>query len=185
MHADEIAETLGIARSNVSMGLKELLAWDLIQVTHTLGDRRDFFTAPHDPWEVVQIVVEGRKRREIDPTVALLRECAVALQKDTETPREVRDRIVAQMEFFETLDRLVRLDQESAAQDAAEDDAPRTEDRKGDRRVSRRSSLGGYDGQHQNAYIHSAPRPVEAPTSDSPPAANGIAPRACTASSAM
>lgn len=46
---------------------------------------------------------EGRKRREIDPTVALLRECAVALQKDTETPPEVRDRIVAQMEFFETL----------------------------------------------------------------------------------
>jgi DNA-binding transcriptional regulator GbsR (MarR family) len=103
VHADEIAETLEIARSNVSMGLKELLAWDLIQVTHTLGDRRDFFTAPHDPWEVVQIVVEGRKRREIDPTVALLRECAVALQKDTETPAEVRDRIVAQMEFFETL----------------------------------------------------------------------------------
>jgi DNA-binding transcriptional regulator GbsR (MarR family) len=103
VHADEIAETLGIARSNVSMGLKELLAWDLIQVTHTLGDRRDFFTAPHDPWEVVQIVVAGRKRREIDPTVALLRECAVALQKDTETPPEVRDRIVAQMEFFETL----------------------------------------------------------------------------------
>ena len=103
VHADEIAETLGIARSNVSMGLKELLAWDLIQVTHPLGDRRDFFTAPHDPWEVVQIVVEGRKRREIDPTVALLRECAVALQKDTETPPEVRDRIVAQMEFFETL----------------------------------------------------------------------------------
>jgi DNA-binding transcriptional regulator GbsR (MarR family) len=103
VHADEIAETLEIARSNVSMGLKELLAWDLIQVTHTLGDRRDFFTAPHDPWEVIQIVVEGRKRREIDPTVALLRECAVALQKDTETPPEVRDRIVAQMEFFETL----------------------------------------------------------------------------------
>ena len=47
VHADEIAETLGIARSNVSMGLKELLAWDLIQITHTLGDRRDFFTAPH------------------------------------------------------------------------------------------------------------------------------------------
>ena len=94
VHADEIAETLGIARSNVSMGLKELLTWDLIQVTNTLGDRRDFFTAPHDPWEVVQIVVEGRKRREIDPTVALLRECAVALQKDTETPPEVRDRIV-------------------------------------------------------------------------------------------
>jgi DNA-binding transcriptional regulator GbsR (MarR family) len=99
LHADEIAETLGIARSNVSMGLKELLSWELIQVTHTLGDRRDFFLAPHDPWEVIRIVVEGRKRREIDPTLSFLRGCATTLQKDT----EIRERIVAQMEFFETL----------------------------------------------------------------------------------
>ena len=103
LHADEIAETLGIARSNVSMGLKELLTWDLVQVTHTLGDRRDFFQAPHDPWDVVRIVVEGRKRREIDPTLTFLRDCSIALQKDTETPAEVRERIVAQMEFFETV----------------------------------------------------------------------------------
>jgi DNA-binding transcriptional regulator GbsR (MarR family) len=103
LHADEIAETLGIARSNVSMGLKELLTWDLVQVTHTLGDRRDFFQAPQDPWEVVRIVVEGRKRREIDPTVAFLRECTTALEEDSETPPQVRDRIIAQMEFFQTL----------------------------------------------------------------------------------
>lgn len=103
LHADEIAETLGIARSNVSMGLKELLSWELVQVTHTLGDRRDFFLALHDPWEVVRIIVEARKRREIDPTLSLLRECATALQKDTETPAEVRERMVAQLEFFETL----------------------------------------------------------------------------------
>ncbi len=103
LHADEIAETLGIARSNVSMGLKELLSWDLVQVTQTLGDRRDFFHAPQDPWEVIRIVVEGRKRREIDPTLAFLRECATSLQNDTETPPQVRDRILAQMEFFQTL----------------------------------------------------------------------------------
>lgn len=78
-------------------------SWDLIQFTHTLGDRRDSFLAPHDPWEVIRIVVEGRKRREIDPTLAFLRDCATALQKDSETPPEVRERIVAQMEFFETL----------------------------------------------------------------------------------
>ncbi len=103
LHADEIAETLGIARSNVSMGLKELLSWDLVQVTHTLGDRRDFFQAPQDPWEVVRIVVEARKRREIDPTVSFLRECAAALENDTETPPQVRERIVAQLDFFQTL----------------------------------------------------------------------------------
>jgi DNA-binding transcriptional regulator GbsR (MarR family) len=54
IHADEIAETLGIARSNVSVGLKELVTWKLVHVTQTLGDRRDFFVAQRDPWEVTK-----------------------------------------------------------------------------------------------------------------------------------
>lgn len=105
LHADEIAETLGIARSNVSVGLKELLAWQLVHVTHTLGDRRDYFAAEKDPWEVVRVIVEGRKRREIDPTLAFLRDCVDAFDKDGETPPEVRERIAAQLEFIETLTR--------------------------------------------------------------------------------
>jgi DNA-binding transcriptional regulator GbsR (MarR family) len=103
LHADEIAETLGIARSNVSVGLKELLSWDLVHVTQTLGDRRDFFVAQHDTWEVIRVIIEGRKRRELDPTVSFLRECTTALQTDTETPPEVRERITGQLEFMETL----------------------------------------------------------------------------------
>lgn len=103
LHADEIAETLGIARSNVSVGIKELLAWDLVHVTHTLGDRRDFFVAQKDPWEVIRVIVEGRKRREIDPTLAFLRECVAELEGDRETPPEVRERIAGQLEFMETL----------------------------------------------------------------------------------
>jgi DNA-binding transcriptional regulator GbsR (MarR family) len=103
LHADEIAETLGIARSNVSVGIKELLAWELVQVTHVLGDRRDFFVAQKDPWEVIRVIIEGRKRRELDPTLAFLRECAVELEKDPATPAEVRERIVGQLEFMETL----------------------------------------------------------------------------------
>jgi len=86
LHADEIAETLGIARSNVSVGLKELLSWNLVHVTQTLGDRRDFFVAPAHPWEVVRVIVEGRKRRELDPTVSFLKECADELESDSETP---------------------------------------------------------------------------------------------------
>ena len=86
LHADEIADTLGIARSNVSVGLKELLSWELVRATQTLGDRRDFFVAQQDPWEVVRIVVEGRKRRELDPTVAFLKECASALPHLASTP---------------------------------------------------------------------------------------------------
>ena len=105
LHADEIAETLGIARSNVSVGIKELLAWDLVHVTHTLGDRRDFFVAQRDPWEVIRVIVEGRKRREIDPTLAFLRECVTELESDSETPAEVRERIAGQLEFLETLTR--------------------------------------------------------------------------------
>ena len=103
LHADEIAETLGIARSNVSVGLKELLAWDLVQVTHTLGDRRDFFVAQRDPWEVVRLIIEGRKRRELDPTISFLKECAMELAHDTATPRHVKAQISGQLEFMESL----------------------------------------------------------------------------------
>src|SRR5215469_4448834 len=91
LHADEIAETLGIARSNVSVALKELVSWELVQTTQTLGDRRDFFIAKRDPWEVVRVIVEGRKRRELDPTVGFLRQCAAELKSDGETPSYVKE----------------------------------------------------------------------------------------------
>src|SRR5215470_7619308 len=84
LHADEIAETLGIARSNVSTGLKELMGWELVQVTHVLGDRRDYFRAEQDSWEVIRRIIDGRKRREIEPTITVLRECEALLQKDDE-----------------------------------------------------------------------------------------------------
>ena len=105
LNADEIAETLGIARSNISTGLKELLAWELVHITHVLGDRRDFFSAQQDTWEVIRAIMEGRKKREIDPTLAALRECAAQLKNDKETPAAVRERIVTQLEFLETVTR--------------------------------------------------------------------------------
>jgi DNA-binding transcriptional regulator GbsR (MarR family) len=103
LNADEIGETLGIARSNVSVGLKELLSWSLVHVTQTLGDRRDFFVAQRDPWEVVRVIVEGRKRRELDPTVSFLKDCAATLASDSETPAYVKEQITGQLEFMETL----------------------------------------------------------------------------------
>jgi DNA-binding transcriptional regulator GbsR (MarR family) len=105
LNADEIGETLGIARSNISTGLKELLAWDLVHVTHVLGDRRDFFAAQQDTWEVIRAIMEGRKRREIDPTLAALRECVAQLKNDKETPDAVRERITTQLEVLETMTR--------------------------------------------------------------------------------
>jgi DNA-binding transcriptional regulator GbsR (MarR family) len=103
LHADEIGETLGLARSNVSTGLRELQAWDLVHVAHELGDRRDFFAAQQDTWEVIRSIIEGRKRREIDPTLQTLRECVSQLEQDDSTPRAVRERIKAQLEFMETM----------------------------------------------------------------------------------
>ena len=103
LHADEIAETLGIARSNVSVGIKELIGWGLVQITHALGDRRDFFVAQHDPWEVIRVIIEGRKRREIDPTLTVLRDCVEQLKTESETPANVRERLTGQLEFLETV----------------------------------------------------------------------------------
>jgi DNA-binding transcriptional regulator GbsR (MarR family) len=103
LNADEIGDTLGIARSNVSTGLKELMSWKLVHVTHVLGDRRDFFAAQHDTWEVIRSIIDGRKRREIDPTMHALRECVARLDEDDGTPKVVRERIETQLEFLETM----------------------------------------------------------------------------------
>lgn len=99
--ADEIAETLSIARSNVSVSLKELQSWDLVSITHVMGDRRDYFQARKDIWEVLTTIMDGRKRREIDPTLQMLRECADESQRDAETPQQVKERIAGMLEFLE------------------------------------------------------------------------------------
>ena len=101
--ADEIAETLNVARSNVSVSLKELQAWDLVSVTHQLGDRRDYFQARKDIWEVLTMIMDGRKKREIDPTLQMLRECSADAKKDHETPEQVKERIGVMLEFLEEL----------------------------------------------------------------------------------
>jgi len=75
MHAEEIADTLQVARSNVSNSLRELENWKLVRVVHLTGDRRDHYETTQDPWELLRIVVRERKAREFDPTVGMLREC--------------------------------------------------------------------------------------------------------------
>lgn len=74
MHADEIAETLGMSRSNVGLGLKELQSWKLTRLQHLPGDRRDYYSAPQDVWEIFRILVEERRQREVEPTLTLLRD---------------------------------------------------------------------------------------------------------------
>ncbi len=100
--ADEITETLGIARSNVSTSLRELQSWNLVTLTHVMGDRRDHFEARTDLWEVLLIIVEQRKKREIDPTVSTLRKCVLDAGDDG-TPEDVKSRLNDMLQFGETL----------------------------------------------------------------------------------
>lgn len=72
--ADDITEALGFSRSNVSMGLKELLSWELIRLQHFPGERKEFYSAPNDVWEIAKILIEQRRKREIDPTLSTLRD---------------------------------------------------------------------------------------------------------------
>jgi DNA-binding transcriptional regulator GbsR (MarR family) len=101
--ADDIAGLLGIARSNVSVSLKELQTWDLVSITHVLGDRRDYFQARKDIWDVLTTIMDQRKRREIDPTLQLLRDCAVDSKSDTETPQQIKERLATMLEFLEEM----------------------------------------------------------------------------------
>jgi DNA-binding transcriptional regulator GbsR (MarR family) len=73
LNADEIVEKLGVSRSNVSVGLKELQAWRLVRLSHLPGDRRDYYSAPDDVWTIFRTLAEERQRREVEPTLSLLR----------------------------------------------------------------------------------------------------------------
>ena len=101
--AEEIAETLSVARSNVSASLKELQNWGIVRMTHVMGDRRDHFEAVKDNWEMLIVIIEERKRREIDPTLAMLDECVEQAEKDKVTDPEIKGRIKEMLEFTETL----------------------------------------------------------------------------------
>lgn len=103
LHAEEIVETLTIARSNVSTGLKELQGWDLVKLVHVPGDRRDHFEARQDPWDMLMTIVEGRKRREIDPTLATLRELSAEADADPDTPASVKAKLTTMRTFMEQL----------------------------------------------------------------------------------
>ena len=101
--ADDIVETLGVARSNVSTSLKELQSWKLVRVTHVLGDRRDHFLALQDVWEIFRVIVEERKRREIDPTLTMLRECAIEGTQDDALDGATLARMQTVLDFLEML----------------------------------------------------------------------------------
>ena len=102
--AEDIATQLAIARSNVSNSLKELLNWKLIIRTPMRGDRRDHYVAETDLWLGSQRIAQGRKAREIDPTLETLKSCVQAAQADDEISSTATKRLQDMLEFVETLD---------------------------------------------------------------------------------
>src|SRR5213078_4221464 len=98
--AEEIAQTLGIARSNVSNSLRELQNWGIVRVVHILGDRRDHFESMKDVFEMFRVIARERKKREIDPTVQMLRQSIAEMNKKAPDPY-ARERLTDLLKFFE------------------------------------------------------------------------------------
>jgi DNA-binding transcriptional regulator GbsR (MarR family) len=101
MNAEEIASTLSIARSNVSTSLRELESWGIVRAIHLLGDRREHYQAMKDVWEMARVILDERKRREIDPTLSLLRECLHEVEGKPSPESDMRQRLEAMLEFVE------------------------------------------------------------------------------------
>ena len=103
LNAEEIAATLGVARSNVSTSLRELQGWGIVKVAHILGDRRDHFESMKDVWEMFRIIVDERKKREADPVLAMLRDAAVEAKKPGTADAYTRERLADMLQFFELM----------------------------------------------------------------------------------
>ncbi|HEY2070815.1 MAG TPA: MarR family transcriptional regulator [Rhizomicrobium sp.] len=101
--ADEIAETLGMARSNVSNSIKELQGWNLIRRVPVMGDRRDFFEADTDVWSIAAKIVAGRKERELDPALAALGECMAEAETDPTISAVAKKRLSEMRDFTRTV----------------------------------------------------------------------------------
>ena len=100
--ADEIADTLRVARSNVSTSIRELQSWGLIARTHAIGDRRDHFAAETDLWAAAARVADARKKREMDPTLEALGRCLADARTDDAIGKDAVARIRAMHDFLET-----------------------------------------------------------------------------------
>lgn len=103
VNADQLAEALKISRGNVSMGLKELQAWRLIELHHQPGDRKEYFTAAGSIWDLARTVFEERRKRELDPTLTLLRQLLLSDPRDAQEA-QAQERIQEVYSLLEMLD---------------------------------------------------------------------------------
>ena len=103
--AEDIAGRLGIARSNVSNSLRELVSWTLVKRVQVLGDRRDYYEAEADMFEMVRRIALGRKAREIDPAIAVLKACVREAAGDARVPAAAAKRLAQMLAFTQSVDR--------------------------------------------------------------------------------
>ena len=101
LDAEEIQDTLAVARSNVSGSLRELQTWGIVKMVHVMNDRRDHFESMKDPWEMFRVVLDERKRREIDPTLGMLREALAEMKAKGDKDTVTAERLDALRDFFE------------------------------------------------------------------------------------
>lgn len=102
LNADEVADALAFSRSNVSMGLKELQSWNLVRLIHQPNDRREYFQTPEDVWAIFRTLAAERRKREIDPTLSMLRE-ALMEQPSAEQDLLAQGRMTAMHDFIELM----------------------------------------------------------------------------------
>ncbi len=102
LNSEEIAETLSVARSNVSNSMRELQGWGIVKVVHVMGDRRDHYESMKDVWQMFQIILDERKKRECDPTLAVLRDLTVKAKKSGAKDAYAYARLTDMLDFFES-----------------------------------------------------------------------------------
>lgn len=103
MTADEICETLNLARSNVSNGLKELQSQRLVKASRQLGDRRDHFTSIRDMFDLVDAVIKARREREFAPTLRAL-DAVMKEAEGDDTPKRTKDRMGETLRVMQMFD---------------------------------------------------------------------------------
>jgi DNA-binding transcriptional regulator GbsR (MarR family) len=119
LNADEIAEALAFSRSNVSMGLKELEGWRIIRLQHLPNDRREYFSAPEDVWAIFKTLADERRKREIEPTLTMLRD-AILVTPQSDEDRFAQERMRAMHDLIEMVttwfNEMQRLDEKTLRQ---------------------------------------------------------------------
>jgi DNA-binding transcriptional regulator GbsR (MarR family) len=119
LNADEIAEALAFSRSNVSMGLKELEGWRIVRLQHLPNDRREYFSAPEDVWAIFKTLADERRKREIEPTLTMLRD-AILVTPQSDEDRFAQDRMRAMHDLIEMVttwfNEMQRLDEKTLRQ---------------------------------------------------------------------